>query len=361
MRCNIGRAGVLTLLLVLVVGLGTAAPATALTCAEGGLCPNATDDSYTTTAGAVLSVSAPGVLANDDRPAGTHVVAFDSLSAQNVVVWHADGSFRYTSPATSPTFTGDDTFSYTIDDGLGNQSTGIVTATVVPTIHADSYSVAFNATLAVDAPGVLANDIGMTGVVSYDSESANGGTVDLSALDGSLTYVPAPCYSGSDTFNYTAEDANGTTLSTTVTIHVGARPTNSGCNPCFDASLCPIAVNDNYGTSYGAALNAGAPGVLKNDFGAAATPPIANVDTSATIGDVTLNLTTGALAYVPAPGFVGADAFAYTIDDGSGNTSTATVHVVVAPKMLKPTAVFNLSTSIGVAWALPNTGSVHRQ
>jgi hypothetical protein len=35
--------------------------------------------------------------------------------------------------------------------------------------------------------------------------------------------------------------------------------------------------------------------------------------------------------YAPAPGFVGRDDFAYAIADPSGETSTATVHVVVAP------------------------------
>ena len=35
--------------------------------------------------------------------------------------------------------------------------------------------------------------------------------------------------------------------------------------------------------------------------------------------------------YIPAPGFAGRDDFAYAVADPSGETSTATVHVLVAP------------------------------
>jgi hypothetical protein len=43
--------------------------------------------------------------------------------------------------------------------------------------------------------------------------------------------------------------------------------------------------------------------------------------------------------YTPAPGFSGQDDFAYALADPSGETSTATVHVAVAPApTAKPTA-----------------------
>src|SRR5262249_790002 len=43
----------------------------------------------------------------------------------------------------------------------------------------------------------------------------------------------------------------------------------------------------------------------------------------------------GRITYTPLPGFTGPDSFTYTIDDGQGGTSTATVQVtVVAPPNL---------------------------
>ncbi len=37
----------------------------------------------------------------------------------------------------------------------------------------------------------------------------------------------------------------------------------------------------------------------------------------------------GTVTYTPDPGFVGTDSFTYTISDGNGDTSTATVYIIV--------------------------------
>src|SRR4029079_13896288 len=45
-------------------------------------------------------------------------------------------------------------------------------------------------------------------------------------------------------------------------------------------------------------------------------------------GDVTIG--PGGVSYTPDPNYVGPDSFTYTIDDGTGRTATATVHITVA-------------------------------
>ena len=97
--------------------------------------PVATDDTYTTPAGTVLEVEAPGVLAND-----TDVNIYDSITATLVpesgplhgeLVFNEDGSFTYTP---DPGFFGEDTFEYVMHATPGlmdNYSdTAIVTITV---------------------------------------------------------------------------------------------------------------------------------------------------------------------------------------------------------------------------------------
>lgn len=97
--------------------------------------PVAMDDTYTTPAGSVLEIAAPGVLAND-----TDVNIYDKISSTLVadsgplhgeLVFNEDGSFTYTP---DPGYIGDDTFEYVMHATPGlmdNYSdTAIVTITV---------------------------------------------------------------------------------------------------------------------------------------------------------------------------------------------------------------------------------------
>ncbi len=94
--------------------------------------PVAGDDSYTTTVLTPLSVSAPGLLANDgDVNSSTLTVTAGTglpTSSGGTVDLNADGSFTYTPPTLS--LGGQDSFTYTITDGNGQTATGTVTITV---------------------------------------------------------------------------------------------------------------------------------------------------------------------------------------------------------------------------------------
>ncbi|HEV7346676.1 Ig-like domain-containing protein, partial [Telluribacter sp.] len=103
-----------------------------------------------------------------------------------------------------------------------------------------------------------------------------------------------------------------------------------------DGSLkvSPVAQNDTYQTIGNVGLTIPAEsGVLANDINPGSgtlvitsTSPI----TTSQNGTVTLNTTTGAFTYEPAPGYTGGnDTFTYTLSNGSDLTTTATVTISV--------------------------------
>ena len=91
----------------------------------------------------------------------------------------------------------------------------------LPTAVADVYTTTENIALTISATGLLTNDSDGDG----DSLSANlsmmpsHGTVNLSA-DGSFVYTPTTSYVGTDSFTYLANDGQGNSAATTVTIHL---------------------------------------------------------------------------------------------------------------------------------------------
>ncbi len=97
-----------------------------------------------------------------------------------------------------------------------------VALAAAPVAANDSYSTDANITLAVAAPGVLANDTGFNPLTSriaaYDARTSVGGSVTLNA-NGGFTYTPPAGFSGRDRFTYALENAEGTSQAT-VTINV---------------------------------------------------------------------------------------------------------------------------------------------
>jgi len=90
--------------------------------------PVAGDDEYEVTAGEVLNVAAPGVLANDSDPDGDPLTAVLLVSTTNgALTLNLDGSFSYTPDSG---FVGIDTFTYQADDGRGDTDIATVTITV---------------------------------------------------------------------------------------------------------------------------------------------------------------------------------------------------------------------------------------
>lgn len=97
---------------------------------ETGEGPVAADDAFSLNQNDVLSVGAPGLLENDTDPEGQPLAALIYEMTQNgSLLFNVDGSFVYT-PAQD--FTGTDTFSYYVSDGVHSSGLATVTLTVNP-------------------------------------------------------------------------------------------------------------------------------------------------------------------------------------------------------------------------------------
>lgn len=96
----------------------------------------------------------------------------------------------------------------------------------------DTYATTEDATLSVPAPGVLANDSGVTLTAELVTLAEHGATT-LNA-DGSFTYVPHPNFNGVDSFQYQARRGSTVSDVATVTITVGAVNDPPFFNPIAD-------------------------------------------------------------------------------------------------------------------------------
>lgn len=183
-----------------------------LTIQQGNAAPIAGADSYSLPVNNALSISAPGVLVNDNDPNGDPLSAIlESDSTHGSLVLNSDGSFTYT-PETN--FFGIDSFTYRASDGSLMSDPATVTIQVsesnlAPIAGDDDYSTLKDQALNVPLPGVLLNDSDPNGdsLSAVIDDKPNHGTLTFN-LDGSFTYMPDAGYLGSDFFRYRASDGS---------------------------------------------------------------------------------------------------------------------------------------------------------
>ena len=272
------------------------------------------------------TVAALGVLGNDADPDGDALAAaLVAGPAYGTLTLRADGGFTY---APAANYNGPDSFTYRASDGRGGATTGTVTLTVTPvndppTATGDAVTTPEDTPVAV---AVRANDADPDGdplTVTGVTPGAYGAVL----MDGaSVFYSPAPDWSGTDAFTYTAEDGRGGTATATVTVTV---------SPVNDA---PVAADDDYPTRLNTLLTVGAPGLRANDADADGDPLAVVVVSGPANGTLAPNAD-GSFTYTPAPGFVGTDTFTYRTTDPAGAASgLATVSLRVLPPNGRPVA-----------------------
>mgnify|MGYP000005862283 CR=1 FL=1 len=298
------------------VTLTVAAPPTT---APANAAPTPVDDSFTLAADANLEISvAEDLLANDDDPDGDTVAFADfTQPANGTLVDNGDGTLTYTPDAG---YAGADAFTYTVTDG-SETAAATVSLTVdapdgtatnaAPTAAADSAATAEGEAVTIDP---LANDSdadGDTLTISQLTAPANG--VAIVNPDGTVTYTPDAGFTGDDSFDYTVDDGNGGSATASVTVSVGAAPQD------------PQAIDDTAEVLAGESVTIDA---LANDSDPNGDPLTVTEVGAAANGTVVDN-GDGTFTYTPDDAFVGSDGFTYTIDDGTGRTSTAQVAVTV--------------------------------
>jgi VCBS repeat-containing protein len=144
------------------------------------------------------------------------------------ITLNSDGTFSYNPNGQFASLgageTATDTFTYTINDGIADSEPATVTITIngvndAPVATEDNLKTSPQRPLTFDP---LTNDTDPDGddliLESIDTQPSNGQIVQNP--DGTLTYIPNPNFTGSDSFTYTINDGNGGTATTTVTIDV---------------------------------------------------------------------------------------------------------------------------------------------
>lgn len=311
------------------------APASADTSTLSGdenLLPTAADDFAFT----ALDVPVVLDLTNNDTDPENMLVPASVLIVQNpvngtVTIAPQTGMVTYTP---HPEFFGTDSFQYTVQDADGGTSnTAMVSLTVLadtiaPDANDDTASTSQGVPVAID---VLANDSDTDGTIDPSTveitefgEPAHG-DLAINETTGAITYTPEPGFTGVDSFIYVVRDDLGA-LSNEARVEVTVN--DNGGSP-------PVAVDDEAITDEGTAI---AIAVLDNDFDPDGDPLTVTSVSTPTNGLATDN-GDGTITYTPTDdNFNGTDSFVYTITDGQGGTSSATVRVTVNPVNDRPTA-----------------------
>jgi len=276
--------------------------------------PTAADDEFIfDTATAINGVNLD-VLSNDFDPNGDNISIIDFTQPSNGFVELVDGEFIYFSDSG---FVGFDSFSYTISDPNGAESSAIVDIEV----FGNSDPVANDDTFAANAEtltvfNVLDNDFDPDedNLFILDVTQPSNGSASIND-NGELEYISNAGFSGVDTFTYQISDGNGGIDTANVSVNVLANndaPTASDDEFIFDAAMAINGVNLD---------------VLSNDF----DPNGDNISiidfTQPSNGFV--ELVDGEFIYFSDSGFVGFDSFSYTISDPNGAESSAVVDIEV--------------------------------
>lgn len=195
-----------------------------------------------------------------------------------------------------------------------------------PVANPDSVQATEDTSLVILASRLLANDCDRNGdplrIISV--QGAVNGSVSLDGA-GNVVFVPAPDFNGTAVFTYTVSDGRGGTDTARVSVKVAA------------VNDAPSAADDSVDVVGSTPHEIPAASLLSNDTDVDGDAlSIVSVQ-AAQNGTVALNAA-GNVVFVPAPGFSGTASFTYTVSDGNGGLSTATVKVLVESGNANPVA-----------------------
>lgn len=256
-----------------------------------------------------------------DDPTPDHVTVSVTQPAGGAVSLQSNGTgYTYTP---EPDFNGVDTFTYTVTDTAGAQSTASITVTVTPVNDRPIATPGLAGTILEDAVngtgGILMGSDVDTDTLKFNlNVQAEHGFVTVDENTGAWTYTPHANYSGADTFTFTVTD--GTLISGPAEVTVQVTGINDAPVPRGDLSRS---------TDEDAALT-----ISRATLTANFTDADGDALTITGVGDPEHGTVTveadGSFMYRPDANYHGVDSFTYTVSDGHGGSSTASVTIAIA-------------------------------
>lgn len=215
------------------------------------------------------------------------------------------------------TFSGTDSFEFTVSDGKLTSAPATVTITVLgangaPVAHPQSLALDQGTSIPVKLAGSDPDNNPITYAVSR--APANG---TLTGTAPNLTYTPAVGFSGSDSFDFTVNDGSLTSPAARVSITV---------NP---VNRAPVAIAQNLTLPQGGSLPITLTGSDPDK------DPLSFSVTKPPTGG-TLSGTPPSVTYTPAKEFSGTDSFEFRASDGKATSATAVVTLTVTPSANQP-------------------------
>lgn len=242
-----------------------------------------------------------------------------------------NGTYVYT-PTTG--FSGNDHFSFRVNDGLANSSDALVTVHVgagvnsPPVATAQTVNTNINTTFNGNLAGTDSDGDSLT--FTAGSVVAAHGTATISP-NGTFSYVPTAGYTGNDTFSFKVNDGTVNSPDALVTVHVNAVNTNT-----------PPTVTGGTGTVAAGSALTGSVGTLGSD--ANGDPLTYATVSQPTHGTLTMS-SNGAFIYTPTAGFSGNDFFTFRANDGTQNSNVG-IFTITVTAPANP-FVLNLSGNAG--------------
>lgn len=199
-------------------------------------------------------------------------------------------------------------------DLAGNRTQVVnqASANSAPTAVGDSISATAGSATTFDPRSNDSDPNGDAITISAKTDGAHGAVVINSGT--SVSYTAVSGYTGSDTFTYTISDGKGGFANGAVSVTVTS------------TNQAPTAVNDSQTAQKNTNLTFDPRG---NDTDANGDPLTITAKSTPAHGSLSIVSSGSQLSYTPTTNYVGTDSFTYTISDGRGGTSTATVSMFV--------------------------------
>lgn len=290
--------------------------------------------------------NAQSVSTAEDTPLAVSVSGSDvegSALTYSVVTAPSKGSLSGSLPNVTYTpqanFNGSDSFVFRVNDGSTNSANATVSITVTPVNDApvatsSSASTSKNNAVAVNLPATDVDGNPLTYTVL--SNPANG---TLSGSGANLTYTPATDFLGSDSFTWRASD--GTLQSAVATVSLSVVVTNA---PPVANAQSVTATED---TAKAITLTGSDPESAALSYTLVSGP--AKGSLSGTLPNVT---------YTPNANANGSDSFVFRVNDGTNNSTNATVSITITAVNDAPVAAAaSVTTQRNNAVAVTLSGS----